>query len=265
MPPRMLFHRDIFLDCSFPPSGPQICCSFSHCLHIRQVPIWQVSSKSFLTPTPRLHLISVPYSYRTCTVFAICLGLPCGVYVWMNAQVPKQVNKGSIFKNLRMDDSYRPGASAHVGKDLAHQGVLREVFFSNPGPGVTAASDQGFFIHRACHTGVGVFTYSHSSGCAISAFWLCPYCSTSDWGILRLFNWVLSIFSDDICCFSQDFCSIINDSSPLVLEVPWLLNICHFLLLQKHLNRVTHTEYQLIFNLIFFFPSGLETLWVLLS
>ena len=180
MPPRILFHRDIFLDCSFPPSGPHICCSFSHCLHIRQVPIWQVSSKSFLTPTPRLHLISVPYSYRTCTVFAICLGLPCGVYVWMNAQVPKQVNKGSIFKNLRMDDSYRPGASAHVGKDLAHQGVLREVFFSNPGPGVTAASDQGFFIHRACHTGVGVFTYSLSSGCAISAFWLCPYCSTSD-------------------------------------------------------------------------------------
>lgn len=105
-----------------------------------------------------------------------------------------------------MDDSYQPGASAHVGKGLAHQGVPREVFFSNPGPGVTAPSDQGLFIHRACHTEVGVFTYSLSSGCAVSAFWLCPYCSTSNWGVLPVFNWVLSIFSGDVCCFSQDFC-----------------------------------------------------------
>lgn len=150
--------------------------------------------------------ISVPYSYRRCTVFAICLGLPHGVYVWMNAQVPKEASKGSIFKNLKMDDSYQPGASAHVGKGLAHQGVPREMFFSNPGPGVTAPSDQGLFIHRACHTEVGVFTYSLSSGCAVSAFWLCPYCSTSNWGVLPVFNWVLSIFSGDVCCFSQDFC-----------------------------------------------------------
>lgn len=91
--------------------------------------------------------------------------------------MPKQTNKDGSLKIFGMDDHIVLQVSAHTGKDTAHQGALREVFFSNLGPGAAAPSDLGLFTHRACHTGVGFFPQSFPLAAlpvcgAISACWV---------------------------------------------------------------------------------------------
>lgn len=95
----------------------------------------------------------------------------------MNGQTPKQTSKDGSLKILEMDDNIVLGVSAHTGKDTAHQGVLREVFFSNLGPGAAASSDLGLFTHQAGHTGVGFFPQRFPLAApplcgAISACWV---------------------------------------------------------------------------------------------
>lgn len=125
-------------------------------------------------------------------------------------------------KNIRMVCAYQSGASAHVGKDLTWTGVACPLTW---GYFYTAPVTQEWVLLPLSLPAAPLVSP------AISACWVPSLPHHSHGEILSL-KWVLSIFPETICSFSQDF-SIINDSFPLVLEVPQLLSIRHFPLKKK--------------------------------
>lgn len=145
-------------------------------------------------------------------------------YLWMNGQMPKQTDKDGSLKILGMDDNIVLRVSAHTGKP---KGTLREIFFLTLDQEAAATSDLGFFTHRACHTGVGFFPHFHLQPllCVVPFLPVGSYRYLSQplKNPLALKLSPVNFLRCHLLLFSG-LLFLINGSSPLMLEVLWLLN-----------------------------------------